>query len=56
MALNSKIDSKSLSSIDFVLRFIVFICSKFFSHLFTNLDAKSMDERGFEPIFEFKTI
>jgi hypothetical protein len=56
MALNQKISSKPLSSIDFILRFVFFICSKFFSHLFTNFDAKSMNERSFELIFEFKTI
>jgi hypothetical protein len=48
MALNQKIGSKPLSSIDFALRFVFFICSKNFSHLFTNLDAKSMGGKGFE--------
>jgi hypothetical protein len=38
--LNSKIGSKLISFIDFALRFIFFIYSKFFSHFFTNLDAK----------------
>jgi hypothetical protein len=51
-----KIDLKPLSSIDFVLRFVFFICPKFFSHLFMNLDVKSMRGRGFEPNFEFKTL
>jgi hypothetical protein len=51
-----KIDSKPLLVIDFVLRFVLFICSKFFSHLFTNLDAKSINGRDFKLIFEFKVI
>jgi hypothetical protein len=54
--LNSKIDLKLFSFIDFALRFIIFICSKKISHLFTNFDAKSMSKKDFEPIFEFKTL
>jgi hypothetical protein len=51
-----KIGLKFLLFIDFALRFVLFICSKIFSHLFINFDAKSMSGRDFEPIFEFKTI
>jgi hypothetical protein len=53
---NLKIGLKSFSFVDFALRFIFFIYSKFFSHLFTNLDERSTDEKDFESIFGFKTL
>jgi hypothetical protein len=51
MALNTKFDLKPLQPIDFALRFIFFICLKLLFHFFTNLDAKSIDERDFESKF-----
>jgi hypothetical protein len=52
----SKNNSKSLSSIDFVFWFIFFIYPKFFSHLSMNLNAKLMNGRDFKSKFEFKAL
>jgi hypothetical protein len=56
--LNQKLGSKPLRAIDFVLRFVLSIKSKFkkfiLSIVITNLDVKSMALKGFELNFWFK--
>jgi hypothetical protein len=51
-----KINLKSFSSINFALKFIFFICLKFFSHIFMNFKAKSMNGRDFESNSGFKPL
>jgi hypothetical protein len=40
----------------FCIEILTFYLFKVFSHIFTNLNAKSMDGKSFESIFGFKTL
>jgi hypothetical protein len=53
---NQKIGSKPLSSIDFASRFVKKERKTLKKLKNMNLNAKSTDEKGFEPIFEFKAL
>jgi hypothetical protein len=54
--LNSKISLKLLLSVDFASRFVKEVRENFEQIKCTNRNAKSRDEKEFEPIFEFKGL